>query len=125
MINIKPQQTQSRLPRSATMRPIIAIMKPYERRLADCLVIPVEIMIGVGGASFLMSAPNSAGSWWRWQYPVSLNSTAVQDGAAQLLFPIEHGSCQRYWVIWRRESLQPWFHTDWAFGPLRRSAGSI
>lgn len=62
MISVNPQQTQSRLPRSATMRPIIAIVKPYERRLADCPVMPVEIMIGFGGASFLMSAPNSARS---------------------------------------------------------------
>lgn len=62
MISVNPQQTQSRLPRSATMRPIIAIVKPYERRLADCSVIPVEIMIGLGGASFFIDAPNSARS---------------------------------------------------------------
>lgn len=60
MISANPQQTQSRLPRSATMRPIIAIVKPYERRSVDCPVIPLEITIGLGEASFLMSAPNSA-----------------------------------------------------------------
>ena len=62
MMSVNPQQTQSRLPRIDTMRPIIAIVKPIERRLADSPDIPVEIMISLGGASFLMSAPDSARS---------------------------------------------------------------
>ena len=62
MMRVNPQQTQSKLPRIDTMRPMIAIVKPIERRLADSPVIPVEIMISLGRASFLMSAPNSARS---------------------------------------------------------------
>ena len=61
MIRVNPQQTQSRL-QIDTMSPIIAIVKPIERRLADSPDMPVEIMISLGGASFLMSAPNSARS---------------------------------------------------------------
>jgi len=60
---IIPQQTPSKLPaRNIEMTPNIESAKPNFPRLGDCSLMPVEIMIGLGGASFLMSAPNSARS---------------------------------------------------------------
>ena len=62
MTMIIPQQTPSIPVRNIVMAPNIESAKPNFPRLRDCSLIPVEIMIGLGGASFLMSAPNSARS---------------------------------------------------------------
>jgi len=61
MTMMLPQQIQSKLlARNIKMSPNIESAKPNFAGLGDCLLIPVEIMIGLGGTSFLMSAPNSA-----------------------------------------------------------------
>ena len=63
MMMIIPQQNQSKLLAiNIEKSPNIESAKPCFARLRDCSLMPVEIMIGAGGASFLMSAPNSARS---------------------------------------------------------------